>query len=132
MYIWGSGIFVNDDALDWIYDLKENGSKSRVESALGVILKNRADVLEISDCRIALVAAEVIAAMNGNPNPDLPEELEEWIGDEILNDEYLRIKAVNVVKNILNGSGSPKLTSTNDFNNEKKQPLQDLLNRLEI
>ncbi len=132
MCFWDSGIFENDDALDWIFDLRESGSIPRVEAALDVILKNKGNVLEVSDCQIALVAAEVIAAMKGNPNPDLPEELEEWIGDAILNDDDLRIKAVNVVENILNDSKLPKSTLTADFNKAKKQPLQDLLKRLEI
>jgi len=104
MSVWGSGIFENDDALDWIYDLADSGTFSRVVSALDVILKNKENDLDISDCRIALAAAEIVAAMSGDPSLDLPEEAEEWIGEKVLENEKIREKAEMAVKLIQNRS----------------------------
>jgi len=104
MSVWGSGIFENDDALDWIYDLADSGTLSRVVSALDVILKNKENDLDISDCRIALAAAEIVAAMSGDPSLDLPEEAEEWIGEKVLENEKIRAKAEMAVKLIQNRS----------------------------
>jgi hypothetical protein len=101
MSVWGMGIFENDDSLDWIYDLADSGSLSRVSAALDVIIRNKAEFPELSDCRIALAAAEIIAAMHGDPCLDLPEEAEEWIGDKILENENLRAKAEDAVAIIL-------------------------------
>jgi hypothetical protein len=104
MSVWGPGIFDNDDAMDWVYDLADSGSLSQVMSALDVIIKNKGDDLEISDCRIALAAAEVIAAMHGEASPDLPEEVEEWIGDDVLENESQRIKAETAVESVIKDS----------------------------
>ena len=101
MSMWGTGIFENDDALDWIYDLADSGSLTNVSSALDVVIRNKDESPELSDCRIALASAEIIAAMYGDPSPDLPEEAEEWIGDKILENENLRAKAEDAVALIL-------------------------------
>ncbi len=104
MSVWDMGIFENDDSLDWIYDLADSGSLTRVSAALDVIIRNKDEFPELSDCRIALAAAEIIAAMHGDPSPDLPEEAEEWIGDKILENENLRAKAEDAVALILRNS----------------------------
>ena len=65
MSVWGVGIFENDDSLDWIYDLADSGTITRVSVALDVIIRNKDEFPELSDCRIALAAAEIIATMHG-------------------------------------------------------------------
>ena len=129
---WGMGIFENDDSLDWIYDLADAGSLARVSAALDVIIRNKDEFLELSDCRIALAAAEIIAAMHGDPSPDLPEEAEEWIGDKILENENLRAKAEDaVVLILLNSELKEKWERSINF--EKWQiKIQNLQKRLEI
>jgi len=129
---WGMGIFENDDSLDWIYDLADAGSLARVSAALDVIIRNKDEFLELSDCRIALAAAEIIAAMHGDPSPDLPEEAEEWIGDKILENENLRAKAEDAVVLILRNS-ELKEKWERSLNFEKWQiKIQNLQKRLEI
>jgi len=129
---WGMGIFENDDSLDWIYDLADAGSLARVSAALDVIIRNKDEFLELSDCRIALAAAEIIAAMHGDPSPDLPEEAEEWIGDKILENENLRAKAEDAVVLILRNS-ELKEKCERSLNFEKWQiKIQNLQKRLEI
>jgi len=129
---WGMGIFENDDSLDWIYDLADAGSLARVSAALDVIIRNKDEFLELSDCRIALAAAEIIAAMHGDPSPDLPEEAEEWIGDKILENENLRAKAEDAVVLILRNSELKEKWECS-VNFEKWQiKIQNLQKRLEI
>ena len=132
MGVWGFGIFENDESLDWIYDLADAGSLARVSAALDVIIRNKDEFLELSDCRIALAAAEIIAAMHGDPSPDLPEEAEEWIGDKILENENLRAKAEDAVVLILRNS-ELKEKCERSLNFEKWQiKIQNLQKRLEI
>lgn len=132
MSVWGMGIFENDDSLDWIYDLADSGSLTRVSVALDVIIHNKDESPELSDCRIALAAAEIIAAMHGDPTPDLPEEAEEWIGDKILENENLRAKAEDAVTLILRNS-ELKEKWDRSLNFETWQiKIQNLQKRLEI
>jgi hypothetical protein len=132
MSVWGVGIFENDDALDWIYDLADSGSLARVSAALDLIVRNKDDSPEIYDSRIALAAAEIIASMHGDPSLDLPEEAEEWVGDKILENEKLRAKAEDAVAIILRNSElKVKLENSSSFKKWQIK-LQDLLKRLEI
>ena len=131
MSVWGAGIFENDDALDWIYDLADSGTLSRVVSALDVILKNKEDDLEVIDCRIGLAAAEIIAAMTGDPSAELPEEAEEWIGEKILENEKLREKAQQVAWVILNRSELKNKWEKSSNYSQWQTTLVDLQKRLE-
>jgi len=132
MGVWGAGVFDNDDALDWVYDLADAGKQAHVSAALDVVVRERENHPEISDCRIGLAAAEIIAALHGDPSPELPEEAEEWIGDEILQNDALRVKAEKAVTVILEDS-ELKDKWENSTNFEKwKTNLENLLKRLEI
>lgn len=132
MSAWGSGIFENDDALDWVYDLADSGTLTRVVSALDVILKNKDDDLELADCRIGLAAAEIIAAMTGDPSLELPEEAEDWIGEKILENERLREKAQQVVHVIqMNSELKEKWERSASFP-KWQATLNDLQKRLEV
>ena len=132
MSVWGVGIFDNDDALDWIYDLADSGSLARVSATLDLIVRNKDDPPELSDSRIALAAAEVIASMHGDPSLDLPEEAEEWVGDKILENENLRAKAEDAVAIILRNSELKEKWENSSSFEEWRIKLQDLLKRLEI
>lgn len=132
MSVWGAGIFENDDALDWIYDLADSGTLARVISALDVILKNKDDDLELADCRIGLAAAEIIAAMTGDPSPELPEEAEEWIGEKILENEKLREKAQHVVHIIRKNSELKSKWEKSPNFPQWQATLDDLQKRLEV
>jgi hypothetical protein len=132
MGVWGTGIFENDDSLDWIYDFADFGSLARISAALDVIIRNKDEFPELSDCRIALAAAEIIAAMHGDPSLDLPEEAEEWIGDRVLENEYFRTKAEDAVARILRKSElREKWESSLNFDKWQIE-IQNLQKRLEI
>jgi hypothetical protein len=132
MGVWGTGIFENDDSLDWIYDFADFGSLARISAALDVIIRNKDEFPELSDCRIALAAAEIIAAMHGDPSLDLPEEAEEWIGDRVLENENFRTKAEDAVARILRKSElREKWESSLNFDKWQIE-IQNLQKRLEI
>ena len=132
MSVWGTGIFENDDALDWVYDLADSGTMARVISALDVIFKNKDDDLELADCRIGLAAAEIIAAMTGDPSPEMPEEAEEWIGEKILENERLREKAQQVVHVIQKKSALRNKWEKSANYPQWQAALDDLQKRLEV
>lgn len=75
---WDVGAFDNDDALDWVYEVAESSDVGPVRTALERVA-NSSGYLQSTDANYALAAAEVIAAVNGNPNPMLPEEISDWI-----------------------------------------------------
>lgn len=78
MGTWGTEVFANDDAMDWIAALEDTDDVSVVERALSAV--NDADgYLEAPECSVALAAAEVVATMLKRPGPDVPSEVFEWI-----------------------------------------------------
>ena len=129
---WGPGIYDNDDVMDWIYDLAEDGGLAALMEALDVVIKNKNEDIEISDCRIGLAAADLVAALNGDINPDLPEEAEDWVAMISKTAESLRPKAEEAVHKILNGSPlRDEWISANDFLLWEKA-IDDLSKRLEL
>ena len=71
MGAWGPGSFDNDDAVSWLSQLEEAPDPTALEQALTAVAE--ADQLEAPEASIALAAAEVVAALGGQPAPDLPE-----------------------------------------------------------
>ena len=75
MGAWGYLPFENDDALDWLEDL-EAGGADVVRKALA---KAADRYVQAPEGAIALAAAEVAAASQGNPLGDLPENVTDWV-----------------------------------------------------
>ncbi|HET7621924.1 MAG TPA: DUF4259 domain-containing protein [Gemmatimonadaceae bacterium] len=78
MGTWGTEIFANDDAMDWIASLEDTDDIGVVERALSGV-NGASGYLEASDCSVALAAAEVVASILKRPGPDVPSEVFEWI-----------------------------------------------------
>ena len=77
MAAWGNGNFENDDAKDWLAELKSIGPAD-----LSKILAQAADqpgYLESPSASIALAAAEVVAALGGSGAASAPVEVDEWV-----------------------------------------------------
>ncbi len=68
----GYGNFDNDDAADWVAELEDARTIHPVISALQ--RANAEDYLEAPESCVALVAAEVVAAIRGNQRPDFPRK----------------------------------------------------------
>jgi hypothetical protein len=75
---WGAGSFENDDAQNFLGELA-----TKEPEHLKVILTHAADhagYLEAPESSVAIAAAEVVAAANGNPSASVPSGISEWIG----------------------------------------------------
>ncbi|PCI10216.1 hypothetical protein COB72_04060 [bacterium] len=88
MGAWGSGVFENDTALDWIAGLKPPKKKlfglfnktdptEYPTEAIQLVLN--ADFIGSSTCEEGLAAAECFAALGGHPAPNLPDEIRDWV-----------------------------------------------------
>ena len=100
MGAWGTGIFDNDDASDWVAELEESNTIHPVVSALQSAVAE--GYLEAPESCVALVAAEVVAGLKGHPVAGIPKEVASWIRSHQLqvNDDLVRlaIKAIHRVE----------------------------------
>ena len=81
MGAWGSGVFENDDASDWVWDLEDDTDGHVVIEALSVVVDTPIDEQpEAPDCSNALAAAEVVASARAAASTThLPTEASVWI-----------------------------------------------------
>lgn len=86
MGAWGHGSFENDTAGDWIWGLKpvKKSLLGKVKnpfaypmSAIDKLLKSDL-YIDAPEGEEAIAAAECLAAAQGNPPTNAPEELEKW------------------------------------------------------
>ena len=77
---WDIGPFDNDDALDWVWELSESKDLSVVSDALQAV-SDSPGYLEAPTGSMAIAAAEVVAALRGNPRPQLPAEVSGWVSN---------------------------------------------------
>lgn len=77
----GAGIFMNDDACDWAYELEASEDLSVVQATIAAVLSIGDEYLDGDDGANALAAAEVIACLCGHwgDRKSFPEEVVEWI-----------------------------------------------------
>ncbi|WP_045730488.1 DUF4259 domain-containing protein [Pseudarthrobacter chlorophenolicus] len=75
MGAWGYLPFENDDAMDWLAELDAGGTEA-VRTALA---KTGEGYVEAPEGSVAVAAAEVISASQGNPPGILPENVADWV-----------------------------------------------------
>jgi hypothetical protein len=76
---WGPGPFDNDDALDFVGDLREATPADIRHRFLSVLDVVRTDSgLELPEVNVALAAAGLVAIRNGAPEPD-ETAVTEWL-----------------------------------------------------
>ncbi len=103
---WDTGPFDNDDALDWVWELEESTDLSVVKAALEAVSKS-GSYIEAPTASAALAAAEVVAALKGNPHAQLPEEVTAWADARSLGgNEDLVALAIEVVERVQDSSDS--------------------------
>lgn len=71
---WGYKSFENDDALDWVENFLRRGGQGAVEKTIAAVAKGRG-YLQAADGCFAIAACEVLAAAQGRPSADLPEDV---------------------------------------------------------
>jgi len=138
MGAWGTGVFDNDGALDFVDTLCDSGDSAPLRKAMRrytlMRIPSRHVRTFVSDfCeKEALAACEVVAAWLGNPPPDLPEKIVAWKKRQGATPRRLVRKARWVVRVALSRS------ALNDLGNWKnptdhaawRSRLDDLLARL--
>jgi len=102
MGAWGLSAFDNDDAQDWLLEFTDRPRVSTISNALEEGACSADKYLEIPECNLALVSAEVIAALNGAPHASLPISLRDCLRKSRIdvNEELitLALRAVGRVK----------------------------------
>ena len=97
---WDTGPFDNDDALDWVWELEESSDLAVVKSALQAVVKS-SSYIEAPTASAAIAAAEVVAALKGQPHDKLPEEVTSWADTRSLDgNEELVALARQVVERV--------------------------------
>lgn len=130
---WDMGPFDNDDALDWVWELDDSDSTSILESALKDVTRS---MLYISapECSRAVAAAEVVAALAGNPRAELPDEVASWVRSKnLVADEdliALARKAVALVRDSSKSELADLWRDSGSNYHDWHASLSDLLKRL--
>lgn len=120
MGAWGTGIFDNDEAMDWLAgweeaaegegDADEPGRIAFVIGALAVVVEHKG-YLDIDAGECALAAAEAVAAAGSRPGVALSGNADESVlalakwakgpGAKILNQPEVRMLAVQAIDRLL-------------------------------
>jgi hypothetical protein len=79
MGAWGNMNFDNDNAMDFLEDVQEQG-KGLLASKIATVAEiTETDYLEAPTAAECLAAIEYFAAEKGKPAEDFPEEASEWL-----------------------------------------------------
>ncbi len=79
MGAWGNMNFDNDDAMDFLEDVQEQGKELLVSKITAVAELSENDYLEAPTAAECLAAIEYFAAEKGKPAEDFPGEANEWL-----------------------------------------------------
>lgn len=128
MGAWGHKSFENDTALDWICELKPSDAPFAYPmSAIDKLLE--------SDLYIdAPEGEEAIAAAQGNPPQDPPEELEKWhasLGEARPTQDMIE-RATQALRKVRNDEQSEirELWKESEYFNDWQASIDDLITRL--
>ena len=131
---WDTGSFDNDDALDWIWELSESNDLTVVKDTLDAAA-NSSGYLEAPTASTAIAAAEVVAALRGNPRPDLPVEVSEWVqthqltvGDDLLKTAK---EAIAGIRKEDSSELAQLWSESEDLERAWQEDVDDLLQRLQ-
>ncbi|HET7461472.1 MAG TPA: DUF4259 domain-containing protein [Longimicrobium sp.] len=130
MGAWGTGVFDNDDALDWFDELERRGTEA-IRVALQS-LPGADDYIEGPQASQALAAAEIVAAARARPAADLPGEATDWVqaNSGYVGDELVDL-AIDAVTRIREDSELKDLWEEGDSIGEWLAVVDDLLARLD-
>ena len=131
---WDVGPFDNDDALDWVWELSESNDISVVEEALQNAIST-SGYLEAPTGSVALAAAEVVAALKGQPRAQLPDEVTTWVASHQLEVDDQLVKAARQaiahVKNSQSSELAQLWSDSEELLNQWHKDLADLERRLQ-
>ena len=130
MGAWETGNFGNDDASDWVYDLRESSGAGLLKEAFSTV--SAQDYPDGPDSCIALAAAEIVAAAKGKPAADLPDGARKWLGNqtEVNSIKKLAKSAIAAVNKISVKSELRDLWEESDSWHDWQQAVEGLRRRL--
>ena len=129
MGAWSHTSFGNDDALDFIAEVEEDGEPAIANAFEVVNFLKPDDYLEASDASVALAAAELVAARGGKPPADFPPQAAAVVA-RIENRNTLTTEATKAVRRILDYSELKELWAESQEFDKWRADVQDLLERL--
>ena len=131
---WDVGPFDNDDALDWVWELESSDDLSALEAALRAGA-SEGSYIEAPTGSVAIAAAEVVAALTGNPLPQLPDEVVSWTSNRSLSkdSELVRLarKVIAAVQNSTNSELAELWSESGELFEIWTSGLSDLQQRLQ-
>ena len=130
MGAWSHEPFGNDDARDWLSVLEQSKGLSVVEAALNGVADDAEEYLEAPQCSVALVAAEVVAALLGRPSISLPAEVVGWTSGRSRPSASLVTKAKRAVSAVLENSELQELWAESEDYPQWQAGTKNLLARL--
>jgi hypothetical protein len=134
MGYWDTGIFDNDVAMDWIYDLTEQEDSELIANTIysnyHIYQDNPDEDLDMDEASEALASAEVVAILSGSINTNIPEELNEWLKGKVLKTDQLKKMAKSVVISIRDKSELREAWNESDSFHEWLNTIEDLIKRL--
>ncbi|TGE04742.1 DUF4259 domain-containing protein [Hymenobacter fodinae] len=123
--------FDNDDAADFLADFADDPSEVLLLEALITAAEEEGD-LDADVAAQALAAAEIVAAWQGQPAPDFPEDLRELADElDVSDEDELTELARRAVASVVNRSELLELWKASNELPQWQQTQQDLLKRLE-
>jgi hypothetical protein len=136
MGAWGTGIFDNDTACDWAYELEGAEGLSFIEQTLDRVLDTGSEYLEADEAEEALAAADVIARLQGNwgTRNAYTEEVDTWVErTKLIPSTDLVAKAVSAIERIISPpSELLELWEESSNGSAWKQELKKLESRLAV
>jgi hypothetical protein len=130
MGAWAADSFSNDDALDWLEAFTEAPTLEMLRDTLDAILAED-EYLEAPDCAEAIVAAEIVASLNGRPSPKIPDDLRDWLAtDHGLNAKPLAPIAHKAMARIIASSELQELWDQSDSKAAWRAEMAELMGRL--
>ncbi len=135
MGTWGPGIFDNDKAADWVFDVAKSTDMSLVESTIGKVLTAADEYLNASIAIEALAAIEVVARLKGKGGDKNAhtEPVDKWVD---ANKFDVSSSLLNSCKNAIDRIMGNNSELIDNWQNEKeyyeqwKQEVADLKKRI--
>lgn len=109
MGVWGTGIFDNDVAADWMYELEERGDMALIEETLDRIQAESDDYIDADMACQALAAIETLTRLMGHGGARTPasEPIDHWVAENNANagvPQWIARAAVDIIERVLGPS----------------------------
>jgi hypothetical protein len=129
MGAWSHTSFGNDDALDFIAEVEEDGEPAIANAFEVVNFLKPDDYLDAPDASVALAAAELVAARVGKPPQDFPDSAKAVV-NRIKSADIHRAEAIKAARRILDYSELKDLWAEGEEPDRWRADVLDLIERL--